>query len=341
MKSYTVQKDGSCAFTDLPKPRCGQYDALVKIEACGVCNGTDTKIIHRKFKGVDDYPVVLGHEGVGRVVELGEKVRSYRVGDLVLMPYLSDLPEGWHSAWGTFAEYNTVTDAKAMEADGLIPPEFAWSQQVIPADFDPVSSTMIITFREVLSTMRLFGFEENKSVAVLGLGPVGLSFVKLCSLMGMGPVVAIDISEDKLRMAKDMGAHAVINSKTSSLKDEVRRVCPEGLDFALDAVGVPSFISEALGLIKPNAKVCVYGISERMDAPLDWSSSPYNWTLQFNQFPSKKAESLAHNTIINWIKLGLLNPSDYISHVFDFEDIAEAFEKIEKREPIMKMVIKI
>lgn len=339
MKSYVVYPGGQCRIEEMPLPTYDEYSALVKMESCGVCNGTDAKIIHGTFKGVEDYPVVLGHEGVGRVVELGGKVKNYKVGDLVLMPYWSDVPEGYASAWGTYSEYNVVTDAQAMQDDGLVPDEFAWGQNTLPGDFDPVSSAMIITFREVLSTMKTFDFEANKSLAVLGLGPVGLSFVQFARLTGMGPIIAMDIRDDKLELAKQRGADAVINTSKEDIESAVRSLCPEGVDFALDAVGVTDFLNTGLSIIKPDAKLCVYGISEKMTAPLDWSRCPYNWTLQFNQFPSKVAESQAHGQIVNWIRLGLLQPSDYISHVFDFKDIDRAFEKIANREPMMKMVI--
>ena len=339
MKSYVVYEDQSCKIVDnMPMPKYGDYDALVKIESCGVCNGTDTKIIHGKFKGIDKYPVVLGHEGVGRVVAKGEKVTTFAIGDLVLMPYWSDVPEGYSSGWGTYSEYNIVTDAAAQEKDGIIPEEFSYGQRKLPADFDPVDAAMIITFREVLSTMKAFGFEENKSLVVLGLGPVGLSFVQFAKLTGM--IIAIDISDEKLELAKKRGADFVINSKKQDIVKTVREVCPNGVDFALDAVGITSFINTALEIIKPDAKVCIYGISENMSETVDWSRCPYNWTLHFHQFPSKKAESDAHNQIVSWIQAGILNPSDYISHVYDFEDIDKAFENIKNHVPMMKMVIR-
>lgn len=340
MKSYVVYADQSKKIVEMPMPKYGEYDALVKIESCGVCNGTDTKIIHGVFKGIDQYPVVLGHEGVGRVVEKGSKVTTFEIGDLVLMPYWSDVPEGYTSGWGTYSEYNIVTDALAMEKNGLIPDDFAYGQRKLPADFDPVSSAMIITFREVLSTMKRFGMEPNKSLVVLGLGPVGLSFVQFAKLQGMGPIIAIDLSDEKLEMAKKRGADFVINSRNTDVVKAVREICPDGVDYALDAVGVTAFINQALEMIKPDAKICVYGISSNMNQEIDWSRCPYNWTLHFHQFPSKKAESEAHDQIVNWIKLGVLDPNDYISHVYDFADIDKAFENIENRVPTMKMVIK-
>lgn len=341
MKSYVVFEDQTCKIVDgMPMPTYGDYDALVKIESCGVCNGTDSKIIHGKFKGVDQYPVVLGHEGVGRIVAKGSRVTNFEIGDLVLMPYWSDVPEGYFSGWGTYSEYNIVTDALAQEKDGIIPMEFSYGQRKLPRDFDPVSSAMIITFREVLSTMKAFGFESNKSLVVLGLGPVGLSFVQFAKLTGMGPIIAIDIADEKLALAKKYGADCTINSKTADIVSTVRQICPEGVDFSLDAVGVTSFINTSLEIIKPDAKVCVYGISANMTETVDWSKCPYNWTLHFHQFPSKKAESEAHDQIVNWIQMGILKPEEYVSHVYDFEDIDKAFENIENKVQTMKMVIK-
>ena len=341
MKGYCVHKDGHCAIEELPVPRYGDYEALVKVESCGVCNGTDMKIIHGVFKGIDTYPVVLGHEAVGRVVEIGKCVTSFQVGDLVLLPFNADMPEGYTSGWGSFSEYNTVSDAEAMAAAGLDVPEFAWAQRKLPADFDPVAAAMIVTFREVYSTMKRFGFETGKSLVVLGLGPVGLSFVQFAKFMGMSPVIAIDRVPEKLEKAKRYGADLVIdNSEDPDLVKAVRTLCPDGVDFALDAVGVSSFINTALSLIKPDAKVCVYGISANMQETIDWSVCPYNWSLHFHQFPSKLAEGEVHDEIVSWIKEGKLDPMDYISHVYDFADIDKAYDNIHKKIPTMKMVIR-
>ena len=342
MKSYVVYGDDErhCAIEEMPMPTYGDYDCLVKMESCGICSGTDMKIIHGAFKGVDHYPVVLGHEGVGRVIQKGAKVSSFDIGDLVLLPFWDDVPEGYASAWGSFSEYGTVKDAAAMEQDGLIAPESAFAQMKLPAGFDPVGAAMIITFREVLSTMRQFGMGPNQTLFVLGLGPVGLSFVRFAKLLGMGKVIAADIQEEKLSLAQKMGADGVFNSKDVDLAANVRAFCPQGVDFALDAVGIPSFINQALGLIVPEGKVCVYGISEKMTAPLDWSACPYNWTLQFHHFPSKKAEAEAHRQIVAWIEAGALDPMDFISHVFPFADIDKAYDRLRAHLPAMKMVVR-
>lgn len=341
MKAYVVHKDGKRGIEDIPVSLndYGEYEALVKMISCGVCNGTDMKIIHGKFKGVDNYPVVLGHEGVGEVIEVGAKVRHLKKGDRVLLPFIGKLPDGYYSAWGTYAEYNVVTDAQSMLDDGLKPDDSAFAQNVIPNSIDPVDAAMIVTFREVYSTMGIFGFEKGKSLALLGLGPVGLSFVKFAKLIGMSPVIAMDIDDEKLAFAKELGADYVINTKNKDIVKEVLDIVPGGVDFALDAVGVTSFINDGMAIIKPDAKVCVYGISTKMNAEIDWSKNPYNWTLQFNQFPSKKLEGQAHEQIVEWIENGQLDPKFFISQRIKFEEMDTAFDMIENKEKMLKMVV--
>lgn len=341
MKAYVVHKDGKRGIEDIPVSLndYGEYEALVKMISCGVCNGTDMKIIHGEFKGIDNYPVVLGHEGVGEVVEVGAKVRHLKRGDRVLLPFIGKLPDGYYPAWGTYAEYNVVTDAQSMIDDGIKPDDSALAQNVIPNGIDPVDAAMIVTFREVYSTMGIFGFEQGKSLALLGLGPVGLSFVRFAKLIGMTPVIAMDIDDEKLKLAEKLGADYVINTKGKDIAKEVREIIPGGVDFALDAVGVNGFINDGMAIIKPDAKVCVYGISAKMNTEIDWSENPYNWTLQFNQFPSKKLEGESHKQIIEWIENGQLDPKFFISHRIKFEEMDKAFDMIENKEKMLKMVV--
>jgi len=121
MKGIVVYRDGTIKVEDLPKPEIHEYQALVQNLSCGICNGTDLKLIHGSFKGFDTYPAVLGHESVGRVVEVGSKVTSFKPGDLVLRSILETVGDDrFSSGWGSFAEYGVVGDIAAMKRDGWL-----------------------------------------------------------------------------------------------------------------------------------------------------------------------------------------------------------------------------
>lgn len=342
MKSLAVFADQHLEIVEVPTPSYGDYECLVKMESCGVCNGTDMKIIHGKLKGFDTYPAVLGHEGVGRVVETGAKVTSFKEGDLVMLPFIGAEPEGYASGWGTYSEYNVVADYQAKLADGIVPDGCDYAQRTIPADFDPVDAAMIVTFREVLSEAKTFGFKENQSLFVLGLGPVGMCFVRFAKLMGLGPIIAADRNEDKLIEAKSMGADYVVNPTVTDVVSFTRGICPNGIDHAVDAVGINSFINQALEMICDHGCIDVYGISPELKTEIDWSKAPYNWNLQFSQWPEKELEGEAHRQIVSWIELGVLDPKDFISGVYPLDNALEAFAAVENRTPgLKKLVIKL
>lgn len=345
MKSLAVSNNGELSIVDIPKPEYTDYQAIVKLESCGVCNGTDIKLIHRTFKGFDTYPALLGHEGVGRVVEAGQKVKYLKPGDRVLLPFIEGKTGEYYSGWGAYSEYAVVGDGKAMIEDGIGPgsAEFSegyFAQQVVPDSIDPVAASMIITFREVLSASKRFGFKPNSSVVIFGAGPVGLCFTRFSKLLGMGPVIVFDIVDEKLEGAQALGADYTYNSTAVDIKAAVRSILKDGADFVVDAVGINQIINQAMELIKYNGKICCYGISPKLNMELDWSKAPYNWSLQFVQWPSKLEESEAHTQIISWIQMGVLNPLDFISDIVPFSNILDAFKIVEEKKAKKKIIIK-
>jgi len=346
MRGFAVDDHGVLSVPELSVPRYNDCQALVRTLSCGVCNGTDGKLIHGTFKNMNDYPMLLGHEGVGRAVEVGKNVTKYKVGDVVLLPFLYGPQDGYFPGWGAYAEYAVVGDegAFALAGQGAGTPgydEGCLAQTVIHPDdrVDPAGAAMIITFREVLSAIRRFGFQANENLVVFGAGPVGLCFTRFAKLLGMGPVVTVDVFDEKTAEAKRLGADIVINSQKQDVEDEIRRLFPNGADNIVDAVGINELLNQAMKLVKYNGKICGYGISSKLNMQLDWSGGPYNWTLHFVQFPSKAEEYYVHKQVMAWINAGVLDPTDFISDVFPFERITDAFALVEKRLPSTKKIV--
>lgn len=346
MKALTVDAQGTLAVREFPMPEYGRCQALVRMRSCGVCNGTDGKLIHRSFKNFSSYPAILGHEGVGEVVETGDGVQTLHKGDLVLLPFLEQPMEGYTPGWGAFSEYAVVGDAAAYLANGMGPGTPQWSegylaQTVLRAadHVDAISASMIVTFREVLSAIRRFSLAPNQDVIVFGAGPVGLCFTVFCKLLGMRTVVAVDVLDEKVGKALRMGADAAFNSRTCEIGAVLRKRFPDGVDAVIDAVGVNDLLNLGLKLVKYNGKVCGYGISPRLGMQLDWSEAPYNWDLHFVQWPSKKEEGEAHAQIMAWINAGVLDPMDFISDVIPFDRILQAFALMEERRPTTQKIV--
>jgi threonine dehydrogenase-like Zn-dependent dehydrogenase len=345
MRCLVADGRGQLSVREVPRPSYNEYQALVKMESCGICRGTDTKLIHGAFKGYRSYPAILGHEGVGRVVEVGSRVTRFAVGDRVLLPFLEGVTGGYHAAWGAFSEYAVVGDADALIRDGKGPghPMFSeayYAQQVVPEDIPAVDAAMIVTFREVLSACYRFGFREGGSLVVFGAGPVGLTFIRIAKLLGLGPVIAAVNRDEKIPEALEAGADHAFNNRSHDPVSEVKRMLPEGVDFAVDAVGDNRVIAQSMELVKYNGKICCYGVSSELKMELDWSNAAYNWSLHFVQWPSKLEESQCHERIVSWIRSGELNPRDYYSDVMSFDDILQAFERAESGQIRKKIIIR-
>lgn len=332
---------GMLSIREMPMPTAGPCQALVRMISCGICNGTDTKLIDGHFKGYSNYPAVLGHEGYGEIVAVGEKVTSLHVGDRVLLPFLEEKAGDYNSAWGAFAQYAIVGDAQAYLAGALSFSEGYLAQTVLPpgSPVDDITAPMIITFREVLAAIRRFALEPDQTIVVYGAGPVGLCFIRMAKLLGVRTVISIDIADDKVAAARSIGADVALNSRACDVITEVRALAPDGVDRVIDAVGVNALINQAMGLIRDHGKICCYGISPELGMPLDWSAAPYNWSLEFVQWPSKREESEAHAQVMAWIEAGLLIPGDFISHVFPFEAVTEAFALVRGRSTDVKKII--
>jgi L-iditol 2-dehydrogenase len=341
LKTLIVNQDGSLEVKEIPIPKYNEKQALVKTVSCGIC-GTDTKLIEFGFKGFpkEVYPIMLGHEGVGQVVEVGSEVTSYQVGDIVLLPFNDpnkELYGSLGSGWGAYSEYGVVND-KAAYPEGEIP-EVAYAQQVVPGDIDPVDAAMLITLREVLSNIKYFGINKNDSIVVFGSGPVALTFIEFMSLLGIGPIIAIVRSEEKRKNVLDHGATYAFNSREGDVAEYIRTICPQGVKYVLDAVGSTEIVNQAMELICDRGEILCYGVSLESKMQLDWSKAPYNWKINYQQMPSKLEESLAYDQILEWIRTGKINLKNYISDYFKFDDILMAFDKLAKHEIVKKGII--
>jgi len=337
MRTLVVEKDGSLAIREIPKPAYGPKEALVKTLACGMC-GTDVKLIHKSFKGVpeSDYPLMLGHEGVGEVVEVGADVKGLQIGDRVLLPFVGPMA-GLGSAWGAFSEYAVVQDVKAYPEGEA--PGFGYAQTVLPKDIDPVDAVMFVTFREVLSAIQYFRVKPADSIVVFGCGPVGVTFIKLLSLLGCKDIIAVDIDNGRLKEALSYGAKKTINNEKEDVTAIVRAEYPNGVNHVLDAVGLPSITNQAMGIIQDRGNVLCYGVLPKEQITIDFSKASYNWNFICQQMPEKTEEAAAHAQVLTWVREGKLVMKDFISDYFPFDDSVEAYEKLLDRKIPKKGII--
>jgi threonine dehydrogenase-like Zn-dependent dehydrogenase len=330
MKGLFVVERDRTEILDLPEPEIGPYEALVQVEACGICNSTDWKIIEGEFVS-GTYPILLGHESCGRVIAVGEKVRSFQVGDRVLRSRLQDahVPyPGGRSCWGGFVERAIVKDVWAEQEVSYN--AFPHDQQIVPCDWTPVEAVASITLKETLSCLRNSDVRTGMSLAIVGTGPVGQTLAHFAVLSGIRPVVVFGRrprwAETFAQLGVD-GYVAVRGPAGDSVPPPVQALLDGGgFDRAIEAVGARSALSKCLEVVKPGGRVNLYGIAPESEPYLpEEEADP-------RVFRGKVAEAEVHEQMLEWVAQGKVKPADWISHQMPWTDYQRGFDMTARKE---------
>lgn len=242
------------AELEIPVLKPGQV--LVEIAYSGVCH---TQLLEsRGYRGHDAYlPHCLGHEGSGTVREVGAGVTRCQPGDRVILSWIKasglDVPGtvyDWDgrkvNAGGvtTFARHSVVSENRIT---------------VVPADFSLQTAAFLgcAVPTGVGAVLNTAAPRPGQSVAIFGTGGIGLCAVSAAKLSSAVPIVAVDICEDRLLRAEQMGATHVIDAGSTDPVDEIRRLCPGGVDFAFEATGRPQVMLQALASVRSQGGAAV------------------------------------------------------------------------------------
>jgi threonine dehydrogenase-like Zn-dependent dehydrogenase len=337
MRAVAVTEPGKVAIVDLLRPTPGPYQALVRTEVACLCNSTDAKLIAGHFPGVDHYPLVLGHESAGIVEAVGPRVRNFHPGQRAIGGLVFDFSDpAYSSGWGGFCEYTLANDHDAMVADGVATAEHGWFecyeiQRPVPMDIPVEAALLMCTWREVYGGFGDFQLQAGADILVFGAGPVGLSFVKLARLLGLGYIGVVDPLESKRRRALEMGADEAFSGTPE------RRARP--FDAVVDAVGRESIANAALSLIGMGGSICIYGVLAEPNITIHKHQGPYNFNLFVHQWPTRSRERAAMEPLCDWVRQGKLRGADFITHEFPVEQIANAIEAVRGGEAL-KVVLR-
>lgn len=336
MKAAIVESPGVLRVREIDAPIAGDYQARCEVLYGAICSGTDTHIVDGVFPFPVNYPTILGHESIGRVVEVGAKVRHLQVGDLVTR--VGCPPQnGLNANWGGFAEQAIAWDWRAMQADGLEVDPGITVNNVIPADFDPAAATMFITWRETFSYLSRLGVGAGHSVLVLGTGGNGLAFVAHARNLGATSIVVIGAA-NRAEAARAAGASHLFDYRAPDVSQQVHEAFPDGFDFAVDAVGRAGGLNLALPFLKAGGTLAMYGID-------DWNQSFINPLLARGSFTFHNDgynELEAHDAVVGLVQSGALDAGLWLDleKPIPLEEINRAFDRVRDRSAL-KALMKI
>jgi 2-desacetyl-2-hydroxyethyl bacteriochlorophyllide A dehydrogenase len=250
---------------DIPVPVISEGDVLVRVRAAGICH---SDVHYRAGKSsVQPLPRTLGHEITGVVEQVGNQVTTVKVGDRVCVHYMlscgdCDYCRTGHDQFcaqgsivgrdadGGYAEYVAVPAGNTMHLPDEIPFEHG--------------AILMCSSATALHALRKSRLKGGETVAIFGVGGLGISAVQLAHAFGALDVYAVDINADKLRLAQKYGAIAV-NAISSDPVTEIRQLTQgKGVDVALEMIGLPQTMNQAVQSLAVMGRAVVAGISDQL-----------------------------------------------------------------------------
>jgi len=319
----------------------GIGQVLVKLHYSGICGSQLGEIDGNK--GPDEYiPHLLGHEASGTVIAIGQGVKQVKPDDLVVLH--------WRKGLGIEGE----------------PPQYLWKGKKINAGWittfneyaivaeNRVTAIPLNSDREIAALFGCavttgFGVIENnahvrigESVVVYGAGGVGLNIVQAASLVSAFPIIAVDLYEGRLSLAKEMGATHLINAKNNNAENTIKEILQnKGLDYFIDNTGNPSMIELGYRITKPQGKVVLVGVPRKGN-----ETNIYTLPLHFGKqlSGSHGGESIPHIDIPRYHQLftnGRIKLKELITENYSLDEINIAIDRMRSGETSGRCLIKL
>jgi threonine dehydrogenase-like Zn-dependent dehydrogenase len=351
MRAAVFVKKGKIELREVPRPKPGPGEALVRVTTTTIC-GTDVHILKA------EYPVkpglIVGHEPVGVIAELGKGVTSYDIGDRVIAGAITPCgqcraclsgkssqcggADGDTRALGGWRFGNTIN---GCQAEYVLVPNAQANLAPIP---EGLSDEEVLMCPDIMSTgfsaAERAGVRIGDAVAVFAQGPIGLCATAGARLSGASLVIGIDAVPRRLEMSRRMGADVVLNFKEQDVVAEIKRLTGAGVDVAIEALGLNQTFQGCLRAVRPGGTLSSLGVySHDLSIPLDaYGAGLADHTIVATLCPGGKERMRRLMSVVAAKRFPL---RDLVTHKFTLDQIEEAYELFaNQRDGVMKVAIR-
>jgi len=341
------QEDFRCEDVEIPDP--GEEEVLVEIESCGIC-AADPKIYYggAYFSQVayDNAPIVAGHEFMGRVIKLGPGAAEkygLKVGDRAIA---ENIVPCWKCYWCRRGEYN-LCDPHAIF--GVIKHNGGWAGHIlypwgslvhkVPENVFWADAAIIEPLACALYGVNRAKIQFGETVVIIGCGPIGLFMVQGAKLKNPKHVIAIDHHDNRLEVARDLGADITINPKKEDAVAKVKSFTEDGIgcDVVLEAAGSNKSVKIAIDMLRKGGRLMEFAVFAE-EVSFDWSIisdikelEVIGGHLGFHTYPSA----------IDFLSRGLITSRGITSKPYPLEDFKKAIDVSKKdKDNFIKVLMK-
>lgn len=341
MRALLLSEYGRLEMADVPMPRPGPDDVLIRVGACGIC-GSDVHG-YDGSSGRRIPPIVMGHEAAGTVAAAGSAVHDIQEGQRVTFDSTVYCGECEYCRRGE------VNLCNRREVLGVSTPEYrrpgAFAEYVVvpkrvvhslPRELSFEQAAMVEPLAVAVHAVSLADIPKAGTALVIGAGMIGLLVLQALRAVGCSTIYVSDIDDSRLKLAKELGATETINAKTADAVEHVRKLTSgAGVDLALEAVGSTPTIKAAVESVRKGGTVVLIGnIAPTAEIPLQAVVS------RQIRLQGSAASSGEYPKCIEMLANGTVNVKPLISVVAPLEEGAQWFERLHERQPnLMKVIL--
>ena len=340
MRAAVLHAPGKLVVEQVAVPEIGPDDVLLRVSPCGVCGSDIPRVL---TTGTYHFPTIPGHEFGGRVVKTGKHVEPSLVGRRAAVIPLIPCRKCSMCEVGAFALCEAY-DFLGSRSDGgfaeyvRVP---AQNLVFVPDEVDDDSTAFLEPISVALHVIENCGVSYGDTVAVYGLGAIGVFVAQWAKVFGAKTVYAVDLDPKKIEVANQLGLYGVNSAETDA---EAFLKAQGGVDRVFEASGAPAVFNQALRVLRPSG---VLGLVGRPTKPLEIQGDAYEkllrgqltikgtWSFEFKRFPKH-----AWETSLEALRTGKIQTAPIISHRLPLEKTLDAVKLMaEHSEPFYKILI--
>ena len=350
MKATVFHSANNIRVEEVPRPTANVGEAVIRITLTTIC-GTDLHILRGEYAVKPG--LVIGHEPVGVIEELGDGLAGYKIGDRVLVGAITPcgqcracLSAQWAQcghgegveAIGGWRFGNTINGA---QAEYLLVPNAQANLAKIP---DELTDEQVVLLADIASTG--FGGAEaanvriGDTVVVFAQGPIGLCATAAAKLMGAAYIIGVDGDPVRMKMAKQMGADIVLDPKQCDVIAEVKRSTGGGADVAIEALGLQETFENSLRCLRPGGTLSSLGVySGKLQVPYDaFAAGIGDYKIMTTLCPGGKERM---RRLMSMVQSKRFDPTPLLTHKFSLDNIVDAYDLFgSRRDGVIKIAIR-
>ena len=338
MKVAMYYNNNDVRIEEKPIPTIGDKEILVKVKASGIC-GSDVMEWYRIKKA----PRILGHEIAGDIIEVGKKVKKYKIGDRVFVSHhvpcfsckfclnnqqtLCDILHSTNFFPGGFVQFLRVPEINVDRGVFVLPREMSYDEAVF---IEPLAC--------VVRGLKIAKIKPDQDVLILGSGISGLLHIKLVKTWNAHKIFATDIEKYRLDMAKKFGADVVINAKDDVPLQVNKHNDGKLADLVVTCTGAVPAVKQALKSVERGGTILFFAPTEpHVNIPINLFDL---WNKQITMVSTYAGSPEDINVAIELIKSKKVKVMDMVSHVLPLSEVARGFQLVAEAKDSMKVILK-